>query len=174
MMLSLKPWTARWQLIKVKLVSPSVLDLEFVLSVFGSIASMSYLKPGPFLSLYPPQWQHKTCIFAWWEQKQPVVASLTAQLKLQRCFCFYVNLFLHLQSGEIDVVNHTTGDRCHLKFAPYSYFSRDVARKVRTIHICHCCKTQRLAVCMFFTCPIFIPCPRPSSLVHKHVKTFNQ
>uniref|UniRef100_A0A8C3AA89 Oxysterol-binding protein n=1 Tax=Cyclopterus lumpus TaxID=8103 RepID=A0A8C3AA89_CYCLU len=34
------------------------------------------------------------------------------------------------QSGEIDVVNHTTGDHCHLKFAPYSYFSRDVARKV--------------------------------------------
>ncbi|KAJ4918948.1 hypothetical protein JOQ06_021292 [Pogonophryne albipinna] len=34
------------------------------------------------------------------------------------------------QSGEIDVMNHTTGDRCHLKFAPYSYFSRDVARKV--------------------------------------------
>lgn len=37
------------------------------------------------------------------------------------------------QSGEIDVVNHTTGDRCHLKFAPYSYFSRDVARKVRNL-----------------------------------------
>ncbi|XP_031415282.1 oxysterol-binding protein 1 isoform X2 [Clupea harengus] len=34
------------------------------------------------------------------------------------------------QSGEIDIVNHETGDRCHLKFAPYSYFSRDVARKV--------------------------------------------
>ncbi|KAM6972754.1 oxysterol-binding protein 1 [Aplochiton taeniatus] len=34
------------------------------------------------------------------------------------------------QSGEIDVVNHKTGDRCHLKFSPYSYFSRDVARKV--------------------------------------------
>ncbi|KAJ8416481.1 hypothetical protein AAFF_G00357690 [Aldrovandia affinis] len=34
------------------------------------------------------------------------------------------------QSGEIDVVNHQTGDHCHLKFAPYSYFSRDVARKV--------------------------------------------
>uniref|UniRef100_A0A3B3T759 Oxysterol-binding protein n=1 Tax=Paramormyrops kingsleyae TaxID=1676925 RepID=A0A3B3T759_9TELE len=34
------------------------------------------------------------------------------------------------QSGEIDVVNHCTGDHCHLKFAPYSYFSRDVARKV--------------------------------------------
>ncbi|KAJ8281275.1 hypothetical protein GJAV_G00065670 [Gymnothorax javanicus] len=34
------------------------------------------------------------------------------------------------QSGEIDIVNHRTGDRCHLKFAPYSYFSRDVPRKV--------------------------------------------
>ncbi|XP_057699474.1 oxysterol-binding protein 1-like isoform X4 [Corythoichthys intestinalis] len=34
------------------------------------------------------------------------------------------------QSGEIDVVNHKTGDRCHLKFSPYSYFSRDVQRKV--------------------------------------------
>ncbi|XP_068176781.1 oxysterol-binding protein 1-like isoform X3 [Antennarius striatus] len=34
------------------------------------------------------------------------------------------------QSGEIDLVNHKTGDRCHLKFAPYSYFSRDVPRKV--------------------------------------------
>lgn len=28
------------------------------------------------------------------------------------------------------MVNHKTGDRCHLKFAPYSYFSRDVPRKV--------------------------------------------
>lgn len=43
-------------------------------------------------------------------------------------------MFLSAQSGEIDVVNHTTGDRCHLKFAPYSYFSRDVARKVRKHH----------------------------------------
>uniref|UniRef100_H3A5E2 Oxysterol-binding protein n=1 Tax=Latimeria chalumnae TaxID=7897 RepID=H3A5E2_LATCH len=34
------------------------------------------------------------------------------------------------QSGEIDIVNHKTGDQCHLKFAPYSYFSRDVARKL--------------------------------------------
>ncbi|XP_061130946.1 oxysterol-binding protein 1-like isoform X1 [Syngnathus typhle] len=34
------------------------------------------------------------------------------------------------QSGEIDVINHKTGDRCHLKFTPYSYFSRDVPRKV--------------------------------------------
>lgn len=39
-------------------------------------------------------------------------------------------LFL-LQSGEIDIVNHKTGDKCNLKFVPYSYFSRDVARKVR-------------------------------------------
>ncbi|KAF7663912.1 hypothetical protein LDENG_00195910 [Lucifuga dentata] len=34
------------------------------------------------------------------------------------------------QSGEIDVLNHRTGERCRLKFAPYSYFSRDGARKV--------------------------------------------
>ncbi|XP_058877866.1 oxysterol-binding protein 1-like isoform X2 [Acipenser ruthenus] len=34
------------------------------------------------------------------------------------------------QSGEIDIINNKTGDKCHLKFAPYSYFSRDVARKV--------------------------------------------
>lgn len=39
------------------------------------------------------------------------------------------------QSGEIDVVNHRTGDRCHLKFAPYSYFSRDVPRKVGFSHV---------------------------------------
>lgn len=40
------------------------------------------------------------------------------------------------QSGEIDVVNHKTGDRCHLKFTPYSYFSRDVPRKVGVSLIC--------------------------------------
>lgn len=41
--------------------------------------------------------------------------------------------FFILQSGEIDIVNHKTGDKCNLKFVPYSYFSRDVARKVRKI-----------------------------------------
>nr|XP_008176748.1 oxysterol-binding protein 1 isoform X1 [Chrysemys picta bellii] len=34
------------------------------------------------------------------------------------------------QSGEIEIINHKTGDKCNLKFVPYSYFSRDVARKV--------------------------------------------
>ncbi|MBN3272843.1 OSBP2 protein, partial [Polyodon spathula] len=34
------------------------------------------------------------------------------------------------QSGDIDVVNHKTKETCQLKFSPYSYFSRDVARKV--------------------------------------------
>ncbi|KAK2100403.1 hypothetical protein P7K49_021751 [Saguinus oedipus] len=34
-----------------------------------------------------------------------------------------------MHSGEIDIVNHKTGDKCNLKFVPYSYFSRDVARK---------------------------------------------
>ncbi|CAF99294.1 unnamed protein product, partial [Tetraodon nigroviridis] len=34
------------------------------------------------------------------------------------------------QSGDIDIVNVTTKDTCHLKFSPYSYFSREVPRKV--------------------------------------------
>lgn len=32
--------------------------------------------------------------------------------------------------GEMDITNHITGDRCHLKYTPYSYFSRDAPRKV--------------------------------------------
>uniref|UniRef100_A0A3P8UL75 Oxysterol-binding protein n=1 Tax=Cynoglossus semilaevis TaxID=244447 RepID=A0A3P8UL75_CYNSE len=34
------------------------------------------------------------------------------------------------QSGDIDIVNVTTKDTCRLKFSPYSYFSREVPRKV--------------------------------------------
>ncbi|XP_054827053.1 LOW QUALITY PROTEIN: oxysterol-binding protein 1 [Eublepharis macularius] len=34
------------------------------------------------------------------------------------------------QSGEIEILNHKTSEKCILKFVPYSYFSRDVARKV--------------------------------------------
>lgn len=29
-------------------------------------------------------------------------------------------------------MNHKTKDRCQLKFLPYSYFSKEVARKVST------------------------------------------
>jgi len=32
--------------------------------------------------------------------------------------------------GDMVIINNTTGDRCILKFIPYSYFSRDVQRKV--------------------------------------------
>lgn len=32
--------------------------------------------------------------------------------------------------GDMIITNHTTKDKCHLKFAPYSYFSRDAPRKV--------------------------------------------
>ncbi|KAF2358349.1 Oxysterol-binding protein [Trinorchestia longiramus] len=32
--------------------------------------------------------------------------------------------------GEMEIVNHTTGDKCCLKFIPYSYFSREIPRKV--------------------------------------------
>ncbi|XP_059264826.1 oxysterol-binding protein 2 isoform X2 [Mustela nigripes] len=34
------------------------------------------------------------------------------------------------QTGDIEIVNHKTQDRCQLKFLPYSYFSKEVARKV--------------------------------------------
>ncbi|XP_040859609.1 oxysterol-binding protein 2 isoform X2 [Ochotona curzoniae] len=34
------------------------------------------------------------------------------------------------QSGDIEIVNHKTNDRCQLKFMPYSYFSKEAARKV--------------------------------------------
>ncbi|KAK7087619.1 hypothetical protein V1264_021645 [Littorina saxatilis] len=32
--------------------------------------------------------------------------------------------------GEMDITNHTTGDKCHLKYSPYSYFSKEPPRKV--------------------------------------------
>uniref|UniRef100_A0A0M3IM38 Oxysterol-binding protein n=1 Tax=Ascaris lumbricoides TaxID=6252 RepID=A0A0M3IM38_ASCLU len=32
--------------------------------------------------------------------------------------------------GEMVIDNHTTGDKCFLKFHPYSYFSREIPRKV--------------------------------------------
>ncbi|XP_034026205.1 oxysterol-binding protein 2 isoform X2 [Thalassophryne amazonica] len=34
------------------------------------------------------------------------------------------------QSGDIEIVNHRTKETCQLKFSPYSYFSRDLPRKV--------------------------------------------
>ena len=40
--------------------------------------------------------------------------------------------------GEMDIVNHKTGDKCHLKFSAYSYFSRDVPRKVSCTNITWC------------------------------------
>ncbi|XP_067015224.1 oxysterol-binding protein 1 isoform X2 [Anabrus simplex] len=35
------------------------------------------------------------------------------------------------QHGDMDIVNHKNGDKCHLKYIPYSYFTRDVQRKVK-------------------------------------------
>ncbi|KAK6640657.1 hypothetical protein RUM44_012354 [Polyplax serrata] len=35
------------------------------------------------------------------------------------------------QHGDTEIVNHTTGDKCHLKYIPYSYFSKDSQRKVK-------------------------------------------
>ena len=34
------------------------------------------------------------------------------------------------QSGEMDITNHTTGDKCHLKYHAYSYFSKEKPRRV--------------------------------------------
>ncbi|XP_054852239.1 oxysterol-binding protein 2 isoform X2 [Eublepharis macularius] len=34
------------------------------------------------------------------------------------------------QSGDIEIINYKSKDKCQLKFSPYSYFSRDVPRKV--------------------------------------------
>lgn len=71
-------------------------------------------------------------ISATWRVRSSAPAGLSSSLKTSsQPFLFFLSL--SHQSGEIDVVNHTTGDRCHLKFAPYSYFSRDVARKVRNL-----------------------------------------
>jgi hypothetical protein len=35
--------------------------------------------------------------------------------------------------GEMDIINHKTKDVCHLKYFPYSYFSREPPRKVTGI-----------------------------------------
>lgn len=35
--------------------------------------------------------------------------------------------------GEMDIVNHTTGEKCHLIYKPYSYFSREVPRRVSCV-----------------------------------------
>ncbi|XP_018312775.1 LOW QUALITY PROTEIN: oxysterol-binding protein 1 [Mycetomoellerius zeteki] len=37
------------------------------------------------------------------------------------------------QSGDMDIVNHKAGIKCHLKYIPYSYFSRDSQRKVKGV-----------------------------------------
>ena len=37
------------------------------------------------------------------------------------------------QHGDMEITNHKTGDKCNLKYVPYSYFSRDVLRKVSPV-----------------------------------------
>ncbi|XP_076644474.1 oxysterol binding protein isoform X2 [Halictus rubicundus] len=37
------------------------------------------------------------------------------------------------QSGDTDIINHKEGITCHLKYTPYSYFSRDSQRKVKGV-----------------------------------------
>ncbi|KAK3927345.1 Oxysterol-binding protein 1 [Frankliniella fusca] len=35
------------------------------------------------------------------------------------------------QHGDTDIINHKDGTKCHLKYIPYSYFTRDAQRKVK-------------------------------------------
>lgn len=35
------------------------------------------------------------------------------------------------QHGDMDIINHKDGSKCKLTYIPYSYFTRDVQRKVR-------------------------------------------
>ncbi|XP_044002352.1 oxysterol-binding protein 1 isoform X2 [Aphidius gifuensis] len=37
------------------------------------------------------------------------------------------------QHGDMEIVNHVDGTRCHLKYIPYSYFARDSQRKVKGV-----------------------------------------
>lgn len=41
--------------------------------------------------------------------------------------------------GEMEIVNHHTGDKCCLKFIPYSYFSREIPKKVN--------RKQKVIIC---------------------------
>ena len=43
---------------------------------------------------------------------------------------WYIYLYQLIQSGECEVVNHTTKECCRINFKPYSYFSGDIPRKV--------------------------------------------
>ncbi|KAK7069693.1 hypothetical protein SK128_021192 [Halocaridina rubra] len=37
--------------------------------------------------------------------------------------------------GEMEIINHKTGDKCCLKFIPYSYFSRETPKKILIVAV---------------------------------------
>jgi len=51
--------------------------------------------------------------------------------------------------GEMDITNHKTGDICHLKYAPYSYFSREMPHKVNMCLHFLCDTHSVLGACKF-------------------------
>lgn len=63
-----------------------------------------------------------------WRRFAPTLRLAAGLPPCQACLCGSVSL---TQSGEIEIVNHKSKDKCQLKFTPYSYFSRDIPRKVR-------------------------------------------
>ncbi|TNN05042.1 Oxysterol-binding protein isoform 2 [Schistosoma japonicum] len=46
-------------------------------------------------------------------------------------------------SGEMDIINHNTGEKCHLSYKPYSYFSNEKPRRAQT----HSCSKYDTTMC---------------------------
>ncbi|TTP11300.1 Oxysterol-binding protein 2 [Bagarius yarrelli] len=70
------------------------------------------------------------------------------------------------QSGDIDIVNHRTKETCQLKFSPYSYFSREVPRKVLFLQNP---TSQHLTLSIYTPTTSHSPStPRPPHTLHLH------
>lgn len=52
--------------------------------------------------------------------------------------------------GEMEIVNHKTGDKCCLKFIPYSYFSREIPKKVEREGLCGGGRKEIWILMLFF------------------------
>ena len=64
------------------------------------------------------------------EEGRGVRRQAASIVYLSSCVYLLLPLLAPYQSGESEIVNHTTGDKCILKWNPYSYFSRERQRKV--------------------------------------------
>ena len=80
-----------------------------------------------------------------------IEATFPVRASREICFypfkhlCFYSGMHLvtlrhfitiiHIQSGDLEVTNPKTGDKCVVKLIPYSYFSREHMRRVRWLYV---------------------------------------